>query len=260
MVAYGAPGLLAETLTGVNGLPVTVVDNSSRDDVRAVCEAAGVRYLDPGRNGGFGAGVNHALAAREHPGADVLLLNPDAVVSAAQVRELQGALRADPDLASVAPAQVDGTGRAQRVAWPFPSPARAWQEAVGLGRFGRQAEYVIGSVLLLRAEALEQVGGFDEAFFLYAEETDWARRASLLGWRHELVRQRDCGAPRRRHQHRPRASGQPLLCRRGAICAQAPWSGRLAVCACRATGGWQHPGARAARSPRHRTPGNGSGC
>ncbi len=39
---------------------------------------------------------------------------------------------------------------------------------------------MIGSVLLLRAEALDQVGGFDERFFLYAEETDWAYRAP--GW------------------------------------------------------------------------------
>jgi len=73
------------------------------------------------------------------------------------------------------------------VAWPFPTPLRAWVEAAGLGRLGSQADYVIGSVLLLRAEALGQVGPFDEAFFLYAEETDWARRAAYLGWRHALV-------------------------------------------------------------------------
>ena len=61
-----------------------------------------------------------------------------------------------------------------RVFWPFPSPLGTWVEAVGLGRF-RRSRYVIGSVLLLRGEALEHVGGFDERFFLYAEETDWAR-------------------------------------------------------------------------------------
>ena len=43
-------------------------------------------------------------------------------------------------------------------------------------------------MLLLRAEALAQVGGFDERFFLYAEETDWAYRAHLLGWRHTVAR------------------------------------------------------------------------
>nr|WP_257907420.1 glycosyltransferase family 2 protein [Janibacter limosus] len=60
-------------------------------------------------------------------------------------------------------------------------------EAIGLGGLHGGPGYVIGSVLLLRAEALEQVGGPDESFFLYAEETDWARRAHDLGWRHALV-------------------------------------------------------------------------
>ena len=46
---------------------------------------------------------------------------------------------------------------------------------------------MIGSVLLLRAEALDQVGALDERFFLYAEETDWAYRAHRLGWRHAAV-------------------------------------------------------------------------
>ena len=47
--------------------------------------------------------------------------------------------------------------------------------------------FVIGSILLFRAEALNQVGGLDDRFFLYAEETDWAYRATLLGWRHLVV-------------------------------------------------------------------------
>jgi GT2 family glycosyltransferase len=57
-----------------------------------------------------------------------------------------------------------------------------------MGRPGRKsAQYVIGSVLLLRFEAIVDVGPFDEQFFLYFEETDWCYRAHLLGWRHELV-------------------------------------------------------------------------
>jgi GT2 family glycosyltransferase len=68
---------------------------------------------------------------------------------------------------------------------------------------------VIGSVLLLRAEALAQLGGFDERFFLYAEEADWAYRAHRLGWRHAGVPQARAmhvgagtgGDPRRREAH-----------------------------------------------------------
>ena len=187
VVAYGAPELLARALEPLGALPVTVVDNSSSPEVRRVAESAGVRYLDPGRNGGFAAGVNLGLAHRQLPDGDVLLVNPDARVEPADVIALHRALLADESLAAVAPAQVDDDGRPQRVAWPFPSPAGTWVEALGLARFRRSTGFVTGSVLLLRAEALHQLGGFDERFFLYAEETDWQYRAVRLGWRVALV-------------------------------------------------------------------------
>jgi GT2 family glycosyltransferase len=60
-------------------------------------------------------------------------------------------------------------------------------EAAGLASLQRGPRFVIGSILMLRAEALQQVGHFDQRFFLYAEETDWAFRAHLLGWRHMLA-------------------------------------------------------------------------
>ena len=187
IVAYGAPDMLREAIAPVVGLPVTVVDNSSLAEIAALCSELGVRYIDTGRNAGFGAGVNTALANRLVPGADVLLLNPDAVITPDQIRVLHRGLRAEPDLASVGPVQVDEAGEPARVAWPFPHPIASWREALGLGQRSGGAQFVIGSVLLLRAEALEQVGGFDERFFLYAEETDWAYRAHRLGWRHGVV-------------------------------------------------------------------------
>ncbi|MBC9958206.1 glycosyltransferase [Yimella sp. cx-51] len=191
LVAYGSPELVDRALTPLAGFDITVVDNSSRADVAAVAERHEATYVDPGHNGGFAAGVNAALARREGDGADVLLLNPDAVISAEQVRILHTRLLADPGLASVAPAQHDKDGKPSRVAWPLPSPARSVMEAIGLGRLGRQDTYSIGSIMLLRSEALGQVGGFDERFFLYAEETDWARRAVQLGWRHGLINEVD---------------------------------------------------------------------
>ncbi|CAM3639764.1 glycosyltransferase [Isoptericola cucumis] len=191
VVAYGSPDLLRAALEPLAGTYLlTVVDNSSLPRVREITELAGGRYLDPGRNGGFAAGVNHALAHRQAPGADVLLLNPDAVVAPEDVLALQRALHAAPGTASVGPRQVDEHGVPARVAWPFPSPAGSWLEAVGLGRLRRTPagrSFVVGSVLLLRAEALAEVGGLDERFFLYAEETDWAYRAVRAGWRHAVV-------------------------------------------------------------------------
>lgn len=187
VVAYGAPAILRQTLEPLAELPITVVDNSSLPEIRDLCSKLGVRYLDPGFNGGFAQGVNHGLRHRLYPDRDVLLLNPDAVIDPASLRVLHRALRSDPRCASAAPRQVDGSGEETRVAWPWPTPARAWLEAVGLGGFGQRADYVTGSVMLLRNEAINAVGEFDESFFLYAEEADWARRATRLGWRHLLV-------------------------------------------------------------------------
>lgn len=187
LVAYGAPELLRRSLTPLRDEQVTVVDNSSSRQVRAVCQDLGVAYVDPGRNGGFAAGVNEGLRRRS-PDSDVLLLNPDAVIQPGAVRELQRVLGADPRLASVGPAQSDEAGRPDRVAWPFPTPIRAWVDALRLGRVLRgRDDFVIGSILLLRSEAIADVGGLDERFFLYSEETDWAFRASRRGWRHQSV-------------------------------------------------------------------------
>lgn len=141
----------------------------------------------PGRNGGFAAGVNVGLANQENPKSDVLLLNPDAVIRADDVERLHAALRADPGLASVGPRQVDESGAPIRVAWPFPSPLGTWLDAVGLSRLRPRAEYVSGAILLLRAEAIADVGPFDDRFFLYAEEADWQYRARLRGWRHQVI-------------------------------------------------------------------------
>jgi glycosyltransferase involved in cell wall biosynthesis/GT2 family glycosyltransferase len=184
VVAYGTPALLDRCLTTLGGTyPVIIVDNSSDAAVRAVAEQHRARYIDPGRNLGFGAGVNLALAQRTGSG-DVLLLNPDATITPGGVAELSDVLHAHPRLGCVAPAQLDpSTCESARVAWPFPTPFGAWVEAVGLGGLRRRQDFMIGSILLLRSEALTEVGPFDEQFFLYAEETDWQRRARNQGWR-----------------------------------------------------------------------------
>ena len=188
VVAYGSVELLDRTLAPLTrSYRIIVVDNSSSPLVEALCERHGVRYLDPGLNGGFAAGANHGLRECLTPDVDVLLLNPDAVVEPQDIDLLRQALHADPTLASVGPAQVDADGRAARVAWPFPTPLRTWLINLGLGSLTTREDFVIGSVLLIRGAALADVGGLDERFFLYAEETDWARRARHAGWRHGVV-------------------------------------------------------------------------
>ncbi|MCO5312203.1 MAG: glycosyltransferase [Microthrixaceae bacterium] len=187
VVAYGSPDLLRAALEPLGDLPVTVVDNSSLPEIADLCAGLGCIYVDPGRNGGFGSGVNVGLAHRQVPGSDVLLLNPDAVIGLQDIRALQAGLRSHSDVASVGPLQVDESGNPVRVTWPFPSPGGTWLEALGLHRVRPTEGYVSGAILLLRSEALDQLGGFDEQYFLYAEEADWEYRAARAGWRHLVI-------------------------------------------------------------------------
>jgi GT2 family glycosyltransferase len=163
-----------------------VVDNSSSTEVAAVVAECGATYTDAGDNLGFGSAVNLALATilLGDP-VDVLLLNPDSEISGDDVLALQAFLHVPEHerVAVVSPRLVGPDGAQQRESWPFPSPVRAWLEAIGLGRLNRAQDFVVGTVPLIRWEALREVGLFDEQFFLYSEETDWQRRAAELGWR-----------------------------------------------------------------------------
>jgi len=191
IVAYGSPLLLDSCLSRLNKeFPVIVVDNSSSIPTRAVVENHFAHYLDPGINMGFAGGVNFALTEIFNSlsnGAnipDILLLNPDAAVTPEVVKYLHRILASDSKVAAVAPGQHQPGGTAaDRVCWPFPSPSQTWLQAIGLGCFQRKCEFLIGAVLLVRATVFCEIGGFDEQFFLYAEETDWQRRATLAGWR-----------------------------------------------------------------------------
>jgi GT2 family glycosyltransferase len=183
VVAYGGAEDLRMSLGALKGCaPVTVVDNSSSAACRAAVVASGASYIDPGRNLGFAGGVNKGLESIARPWPNVLLLNPDAVIDPDSLRALSDRLRAAPRTAAVAPSLVGLDGRPQRVSWPFPSPSRMWLEAIGLSCLVPSTGFLVGAILLLHGDALREVGPFDDRFFLYAEETDWQRRATSAGW------------------------------------------------------------------------------
>jgi GT2 family glycosyltransferase len=161
---------------------VLIIDNDNDPSVRGVAEAHHARYIAAPRNLGFAAAVNVALAERGD--RDVLLLNPDARIDGQLVSELSNVLESSSDIAAVAPTLVGADGLIQRAKWPIPSPRESWVDALNIRGFvAPRAEFLIGAVLLLRSEAIDDIGGFDERFFLYAEETDWQYRAVRSGWR-----------------------------------------------------------------------------
>lgn len=188
VVAYHSDDYLGAALACLGGeLEVIVVDNDASPATAKLARAFGARYLPTLRNLGFAAAVNVGLRKAWDGARDVLLLNPDARVSCRDVIALQQAMRSHPRLAAVGPRLVDDQGRDQRVDWPVPSPGQVWLDAIAMSRFWRGPRFVVGAVLLLRAEALAQVGEFDERYFLYAEEADWQLRAQRLGWHVQVI-------------------------------------------------------------------------
>jgi GT2 family glycosyltransferase len=183
VIAYGREDLLADALRPLSGhFPIVVIDNAQAPECEALCRSLGARYVDPGANLGFARGVNLGLRVVDTT-HDVLLLNPDARIDPGDVKRLQAALHRDARASCAAPAQSHPvTAVPQRVGWPFPSPRREWLIALGLGRLLGHEDFLIGAILLLDRDALDDIGGFDERFFLYAEETDWQRRAVAAGW------------------------------------------------------------------------------
>jgi GT2 family glycosyltransferase len=187
VVAYGSSAMLAEAVGPLDKTyPIIVVDNSSSPVTRELVAASGATYLDPGANLGFAAAVNLGIARIPHSPGDVLLLNPDARIAPSEIGRLHELLHGAPDLAAVAPAlHADASGRPARGRWPWHTPAGAWAEAIGLNRRRlRSSSYFLGgAVLLLRREALADIGTLDERFFLYSEDEDWQKRALVRGWR-----------------------------------------------------------------------------
>lgn len=188
VVAYRSDDYLSGALASLGGeLDIVIVDNEASPVTARLASVFGARYVAAPRNLGFAAGVNVGLAEAWDGTRDVLLLNPDARVNVRDVFALQRVLRADPRLAAVGPRLVDDRGRRQRADWPLPSPGQVWFDALALSRFWPGRRFVVGAVLLLRGEALAQVGNLDERYFLYAEEADWQLRAQRLGWDVRIV-------------------------------------------------------------------------
>lgn len=179
---------------------VLLVDNGSSDgSADAVASAfPTVKLIRSNHNLGFGAGNNMAL--RQSSGKYFLLLNSDAFPRPGALPALVQYLEKNPDVGVVGPRLLNADGSLQISCFRYPSPARAWLENLAISSLFRShpkigdyrrwphdteraVDWVIGACLLVRREVYEKVGGFDERFFMYAEETDWQARIRDAGWK-----------------------------------------------------------------------------
>lgn len=209
IVHYNTPGLLRQTLKGIYAsaptvtFEVLVVDNNPSARVHEMVqrEFPNVRMIISERNGGFGAGMNQAIA--QATGKYLFVFNPDIALFSGAVELLKAYMDAHPDVGMCGPKLLHPDGSLQyscyRFMKPFtvlcrrlpfakniPSMAREldaylmkdWDHATV-----RDVDYLLGAAMFVRAEAVRQVGGFDENFFVYFEEQDWCRRFWMKGWR-----------------------------------------------------------------------------
>jgi GT2 family glycosyltransferase len=189
-IAHHGAGLVGKTI---------IVDNGSIDGSDLVADSRpGVSLIRAGENLGFGRACNRGAS---HARSEFLLfLNPDAAL---QANTLQTAMdfMTDPVNSAIAICGVqlkDDSGHVARSCTRFPRELGLVAHAVGLTRLvprwgyfmadwshaeTREVDHVIGAFFLVRRRVFEQIGGFDERFFLYLEDLDFSYRARKVGFR-----------------------------------------------------------------------------
>jgi N-acetylglucosaminyl-diphospho-decaprenol L-rhamnosyltransferase len=181
-------------------LEVVVVDNDSRDGSveRALEGNPRARLIQNGSNRGFAAAANQGIRATTAP--FVLLLNPDAEIVAGTLGGFLKIARERPRAGVIGPVIKDPDGSIYPSARRIPSVGTALGHAflspfIPRNRFSRtytmaewdrrterRVQWVSGSCCLLRREALEEVGLFDEGYWLYVEDVDLCTRLHDAGW------------------------------------------------------------------------------
>ncbi|KAB3522966.1 glycosyltransferase [Corynebacterium sp. zg254] len=189
------------------GAHVVMVDNGSTDGApEAVAAERGAELVHSGGNIGYGAGMNlgarHLRELRDAGGVDdefFVISNPDVVFDAGAIDELIAAARRHPRAAAVGPLIREADGSAYPSARAVPGLASGVGHAV-LGKIWpanpwtkrylddermdqeRPAGWLSGSCLLMRWEAFDAIGGFDERYFMYMEDVDLGDRLGRAGW------------------------------------------------------------------------------
>jgi GT2 family glycosyltransferase len=201
VVAWNTARLLAECLASLRVAPagrdveIIVVDNASTDDSVEVVrrQFPGARLICNATNGGFARACNQAIAASR--GRYVMLLNSDTLVSPAAIDGLITFMDRHPALGVCGPRLTRPDGRTQAFGFGR-DPTLPYLLRRGLSRLlldralhdwqtpdVQEVDWVSGACLVARRQAIEQVGGLDEAMFLYFEDNDWCLRMRQAGWK-----------------------------------------------------------------------------
>jgi GT2 family glycosyltransferase len=185
---------------------IFVVDNSSCDGSAAMVRAEfpTVKLIENAQNRGFAAANNQAL--RLASGRYTLLLNPDTLIVDDAISQCVRYADLHPDVGVVGCQVLENENRISNTGFAFPTPWNVFLALSGLSRafprsriFGQpdlgwwkrdseqDLDVIPGMFMLVRREAIAQVGLLDEAYFIYSEETDWCYRFARAGWRRVFI-------------------------------------------------------------------------
>jgi N-acetylglucosaminyl-diphospho-decaprenol L-rhamnosyltransferase len=201
VVTWNALPWIEQCLDSVRGQEVVVVDNGSTDGtVDFVRERFPTVRIVEQENRGMGGGNNTGMRAAD--GRYFLLLNSDAWVVGDGLAKLVEFADAHPEAAVVGPRLVNTDGTLQRSVRGEPTVWRLATEYLFIrklaprsrllnplyvGGFAHdevfEADWLFGPALLVRREAADAVGLFDESFFMFSEEVDWMTRFRRAGWK-----------------------------------------------------------------------------
>ena len=178
-------------------IEVFVVDNGSIDGSLSVARERfpETRFIENRKNLGFAKANNQALGLSS--GDYILLLNPDTLVKNGAIEKLLAFMEAHPGAGGAGAQLLNSGGTRQNSIANFPSlateliPKRLLRWLFPKAFPGKEKKYsepievdsVIGACMILRREVIEQVGGLDEDYFLFMEETDWCYRMRKAGWK-----------------------------------------------------------------------------
>jgi GT2 family glycosyltransferase len=204
VVNYNTRELLDRCLASAVGehpAEIIAIDNASTDDSPALVRTryAQVRLLANRSNRGYGAGVNQAMrVARTRY---VFVLNADTELLPGAVRAACDYMDAHPRVGLLGPLLRDTCGDMQQSYFPFPGTLGWLIENDPLGPFAgalgparrrmlrytrpiapRAVPWVLGAAMVIRRDAWQAVGGFDESYYMYFEEVDFCLRLKHGGW------------------------------------------------------------------------------
>jgi N-acetylglucosaminyl-diphospho-decaprenol L-rhamnosyltransferase len=207
LVSYNTADLTIRAIECVNEslcncdfpVDVIVIDNASRDEsvARTRAQFPRIKVIESPLNLGFGAANNKAVS--ECVSDYVLLLNTDAFLQPETLSVLEHYISTHPSVGVVGPTVLNADGSVQTAAWNFPSPIQSFFEYSGIGNLfpgfhiiggyrnwkhnrTQSVPWLIGACILIRRKLFIDIGGFDSAFFMYAEETDLQKRIRVAGY------------------------------------------------------------------------------